>query len=1692
MTITNPTIYMLKKRKAVFLALFLLVIGLPMFGQSVYVDSAATGNGDGSSFANAYTDLQDALLNGGLGNGDTLFVSKGTYYPDTGSGNRDMAFFMISGVLIIGGYDAQAGDTTFATRDAAVNKTIMSGDIGVAGDSTDNSYNVLIAPGGLSSISRIDGFWVREGNADKSSGSLGDRGGGMHIGGNASPTVQNMVFEHNYAKTFGGGIYANGRFNNFINCTFQFNNCPEGGGLYFAASGFTHYPPVVNCIFRQNYSSTGGGAIKSHRKLSIINSTFNGNEGTTAAVDLQTSDMQIRNSIFWGDSVAEISISGATVDIDSCIIEGGCPAGGTCAGVANADPLFLSAPEDLSFGSTSPAFDAGQNSFMITDAGDMDYDAWQPEQTPLDILYNDRIGAGSSTVDLGAIEFQCVAPSFTANPADSTVCLNGGVSYDATLDGVTPMTFQWQESTNGGATWNNISDGGSNPTYAGSDSSTMTMTNVPIGHDGYDYRVYANNACGNDTSGLGDLTIDNVDPSFTVCHSNDTVNNDPGNCFANYTYAAVTASDNCNVDSTVQVAGLASGMNYPVGLTTNTFVAYDPMMRTDTCTFTVLVVDVDVPTITSCPSNIVQSTDSAFCGAVVTWAHPTITDACQMDLAATDTSDYPGDTFSLGVSNVTYAAFDTAGNTDTCTFSVTISDTRNPTVICATTTVQLDGSGNGTLLPADVDGGSFDGCGILSSAVSPNSFNCGDVGTVLVTMVVNDNHGNSDSCGVNITVDDTVSPSAVCQNITIMFDSTGAAPIVPASLDNGSTDACGIITRLAVPDTLFCGASSMDTVQLAVIDVNGNIGYCNSVVTVQDTIKPIASCQPDTMLLDSGASTPVNAANLDAGSTDACGLNFSSIPASFSCADSGLQAIQLIVTDPGGNSDTCATTIFISDTLGPVMVCRNDTVYLDAAGNKTITINDVDGGTGDACGIDTMTFSAAFYTCGDTGMQSITLIATDLLGNTDSCVANIYVADTVRPTALCQTDTVTLDVAGNGNIDANALDAGSTDACGILPFTSNPSTVNCGWIGSNPVSLIVNDVNGNVDSCTVNVVILDTTPPTASCVDDTLFLDSTGSALLTAADIDGGSIDACGIMSRTLSKSSFDCNDIGLVVVTLTLEDTSNNASNCNSQVLVLDTMRPDMNCSAAIVHIDGAGQYVIDTSDINNASTDNCGIDTMYIGSPILTCGDFGNSTTWLIGSDLSGNSDSCSATVTLIDSMAPTAVCTNTDLQLGTNGLANLNATDIDGGSNDNCSIDSMWVSKKGFACVDFGPNNVDLIVLDNFGIPDTCTAVVTVVDTLGNTELPVNIGPDSSICGNDTINLDAGSGYQTYSWSTGSSNQAITITSAGTYHVTVTDSVLCIGRDTVTFLTGTLPDTTIQEYAKPVICTGDTVALVADTGFAAYSWSTGDTTHSIGVTTSGTYVLTYYDVSGCFLHDTSVVNFEIWTSPVAQVTPTGTHTICSDDSITLDAGGGYFSYDWSNGATTQWITVNLPGVYQVIVFNGFGCSDTSNYVIVDTVPAALPPQIFPIGDSIMSSPSPFYQWNLNGNPILGATDQYYYPQTTGDYTVTITDTNGCSQTSETLNVFVSVSPTRSVSLEVYPNPNQGEFNIRISGLPAGAAAIRMYDVYGRMVRNEEVRSITGDNTFRVEAGNLSSGVYFVEFECEGMVGRKRIVVE
>lgn len=506
---------------------FIACLGLAGMAQSavIYVDSSATGADDGSSWSDAYASLQDAL--DAVSFGDEVWVASGEFFPsrqadisdpnNTTMTARDATFWIPRGVQMYGGFAGTETDPD--QRSLPLSHTVLNGDIGTTNDDSDNSYHVVFYSsqhgGGYGSndhdqttIARIDGFRVINGNADSTTG-----GGGMYIRAvgfssgvyTTKIDIANCEFEDNATDNNGGGVLASFFDGDILSCDFTNNTASgsgggckiesvavgpmfvqdcqfvgneageSGGGLSRAGSplSVTSATPmyVVNCSFASNSTDVkGGGMFYSDNgrdlcQLNVINSLFYENSATDggglyiSGVDLDPGVISmygfiyqttfadntasgngggvglapvgghgtIYNSILWGNT--------ATTDAQAdsgCTITYSCVQSGfTGSGNISTDPHFRDASsDDYTLRNDSPALDAGRNTDIPPDVGDLDGDSTTAEYLPLDLVLLPRqIDAGVTDtgssgglgpiVDMGPFE-RCSADMDRDGDLDST------------------------------------------------------------------------------------------------------------------------------------------------------------------------------------------------------------------------------------------------------------------------------------------------------------------------------------------------------------------------------------------------------------------------------------------------------------------------------------------------------------------------------------------------------------------------------------------------------------------------------------------------------------------------------------------------------------------------------------------------------------------------------------------------------------------------------------------------------------------------------------------------------------------------------------------------------------------------------------------------------------------------------------------------------------------------------------------------------------------------------------------------------------------------------------------------------------------------------------------------------------------------------------------------------------------------
>ncbi|WP_425421180.1 right-handed parallel beta-helix repeat-containing protein [Phaeodactylibacter xiamenensis] len=422
------------------------------YDNHIYVDIDATaGNNNGTSWADAFLNLQDALQAAVSCGVDNIWVAAGTYYPsaypagcDDCASDRDFTFLLPDGVAVYGGFAGTEDPANFdlANRDFTAHETILSGDIDQDGTFSGNAHHVVLA---VDATTRLDGFTVTRGRANGSGAITVDgedirrsNGGGIYsffgtnilvnniVSGNSAGnagggvynffgtnTLSNSTVSGNSASNFGGGVYTWNGSNTLSSNTVAGNTANNGGGIFTTFGNHT----LTNNTVTGNSGSFGGGIHTSESVNRLTNNTVAGNSASNGGgMYIFRSNNTLTNNIIWGNNSGLFVLSStlpglsSTLTVNHNIIQGGFTGGNNNL---DADPLFVTPQSpgqntggDYRLLPCSPAIDAG----TATGAPANDLDG------------NPR--PANAGIDLGAYEFQGTPTPVIATCQNQTVVLN--------------------------------------------------------------------------------------------------------------------------------------------------------------------------------------------------------------------------------------------------------------------------------------------------------------------------------------------------------------------------------------------------------------------------------------------------------------------------------------------------------------------------------------------------------------------------------------------------------------------------------------------------------------------------------------------------------------------------------------------------------------------------------------------------------------------------------------------------------------------------------------------------------------------------------------------------------------------------------------------------------------------------------------------------------------------------------------------------------------------------------------------------------------------------------------------------------------------------------------------------------------------------------------------------------------------
>ena len=379
----------------------------------------------------------------------------------------------------------------------------------------------------------------------------------------------------------------------------------------------------------------------------------------------------------------------------------------------------------------------------------------------------------------------------------------------------------------------------------------------------------------------------------------------------------------------------------------------------------------------------------------------------------------------------------------------------------------------------------------------------------------------------------------------------------------------------------------------------------------------------------------------------------------------------------------------------------------------------------------------------------------------------------------------------------------------------------------------------------------------------------------------------------------------------------------------------------------------------------------------------------------------------------------------------------------------------------------------------------------------------------CGDGTgaidIDVTGGFGSYTYAWSNGETTEDITGLSASTYTVTVTNAFGCSQDVSVDISNNS--DLTVLEAFTNENCsdgTGSIDLTVSGSSNISYAWSNGATTEDLTGLSAGTYTCTITNnTSGCI----TTLSIDILNMTTGfEVVGSATNENCTDAAgainITATGGSGTYSYNWSNGQTTEDLSGLSAGNYSVTVTDdGDGCSTTLNFTVENDA-------TFAVSEALTESTCPactdgaidltIIESGFGDGPYTfswsnGETTEDITGLSSGIYTVTITSNSGCMLSFEyeiiNNNSSVGIVENDRLILSVYPNPAQNNVFVNYELSQNNNVTLKIMSFEGKIVYANVLT--TTDGTIEINTAELADGIYFITMQSQGFNKTVKLII-
>jgi gliding motility-associated-like protein len=842
----------------------------------------------------------------------------------------------------------------------------------------------------------------------------------------------------------------------------------------------------------------------------------------------------------------------------------------------------------------------------------------------------------------------------------------------------------------------------------------------------------------------------------------------------------------------------------------------------------------------------------------------------------------------------------------------------------------------------------------------------------------------------------TVTPTAgTCVGTPFTYTVTVSTPVTVAAL-TGATNVClGSTTQLA--SATAGGAWSSSNTAVATVSSTGVVsGLTTGSTTISYTVTNSVGCTGVVTANVNLNALPV-ATITPSGATTFCQGGSVTLTASAGTSylwSNGLQTQAITVNTAGNysvqvfNAAGCVTTSSVVAVVvnalptatitanGPTTFCQGGSVTLTATSGSSYLWSN---------GATTQTITAS-----TTGCYSVTVTNANGCSTTSACTQvtvnalPVATISSLNGNSFCQGGSVTLvSTPGSTYVWSNNLTTQSINVTASANLTVTVTNANGCFAISAPFAVTMNPLP---------TAVITAGGPTTFCQGGSVVLTATGGTSYTWSN-------------STSTANTLTVSTSGVYTVT---------ATNVNGCTATSAPVTVTVNALPVVAAIAGANDVCVGSTSILTNATAN-GVWTSS-NATVATVSANGTVTGVAAGSATINytvtNTSGCVTTSSMLVNVNPIPV----NIPIGGPNTVCVGSTITNfatpGGVWSSSNVSVATVAQNGIITgVGAGTATISYTITNAAGCSNTVTKVVT-VNALPSVAVAAN-GP-LTFCQGGSVTLTA-SGGTSYAWANSTiTTPARTITTSGSYTVTVTNANGCFATSApVVVNVLALPNAAIASTGS-TICLGSTVTLTASGG-VSYAWSNGAPTASTTVNNSNTYTVTVTGANGCTSTASNVVTVNA--NPAVVTTANGPLTFCQGGSVTLNATGAA-SYIWSNGTLGSSNTITQSGTYYVQGTNAAGCTSNSAVVTVTVLPtpvvAALTGSntVCEASTITLSSATPGGVWTSSNVFVATVNNSGLITGiNAGTTTITYTLSNGACNSSVSASVTVLNSPATPV---------------------------------------------------------------------------------